>query len=99
MHEPVEGDGADRGVGVEGLEEEDERLFSLSVGEGRMVAGHGQELVGVEEAEPFVLMTVPFVAVCVHGVLHGPLTFGAVEVMKRDGRVRYAPFPGAFGVG
>ena len=99
MHEPVEGDGADGGVGVEGLEEGDERLFLLSVGKGRMVAGHGQELVGVEEAEPFVLMTVPFVAVGVHGVLHRPLTFGAVEVMKRDGRVRYAPFPRAFGVG
>ena len=99
MHEPVEGDGADGGVGVEGLEEGDECFFSLSVGERRMVAGHGQEFIGVEEAEPFVLMTVPFVAVCVHGVLHRPLTFGAVEVMKRDGRVRYAPSPRAFGVG
>ena len=96
MHEPVEGDGADGRVSVEGLEEGDERFFSLSVRQRRVVAGHGQELVGVEEAEPFVLLTVPFVAVCVHGMLHRPLTFRAVEVMKCDGRVRYAPFPGAF---
>ena len=44
-------------------------------------------------------MTVPFMAVRVHGVLHRPRPFRAVEVMERDDRVRYAPFPGAFGGG
>ena len=81
MHEPVEGDGAHGVVDVEGMEEGDERLFLLPVGESRVVARHGQELVGVEEAKPFVLMTVPFVAVCVHGVLHRPRTFRAVDFM------------------
>ena len=99
VHEPVEGDGADGGVGIESMEEGDERFFLPPVGGGRMVACHGQEFVSVEEAKPFVLMTVPFMAVRVHGVLHGPFTFGAVEVMKRHGRVRYAPFPGALGCG
>ena len=50
-----------------------------------MVTCHRQEFVRVEEAEPFVPMTVPFVAVCVHGVLHRPCTFGAVEVMECNG--------------
>ena len=44
-----------------------------------------------------MLVAVPFVAVPVHGVLHRAFTFGPVEVVERDGRVRYAPFPGAFG--
>lgn len=81
------------------MEEGNERFVSLSIGESRMMACYGQELVGVEEVKPFVLMTVLFMAVRVYSVLHRPRTFGAVEVMKRDRRVRYAPLLRAFGRG
>ena len=45
VHDPVEGDGADGGVRVEGLEEGDEGFWGARVGAGggarRVLAGHG----------------------------------------------------------